>query len=56
MEKVDVFVSELVALCKRHKAEIFPRHDSRAEYVSVMLDDVWLDFKRIAEDGAERAK
>ena len=54
------FVADLVAVCKRHKAVLFPRKDSRRMYVSAEVGEIgensptWLDFARISGDGAEK--
>jgi hypothetical protein len=58
-EESKTFVTELVALYEKHRARIFPRHDSRFEYISIEVgsysDCVWLDYRRIDGNGAEAA-
>lgn len=56
--KENNFIEELVALCAKHHAVLFPRKDSKRIYLSVEIGDpgfpaVWLDFLRISADGAE---
>ncbi len=49
------FIEDLVAVCKKHGAVIFPRKDYyKRMYVSVRIGDTWLDFSVISAEGAER--
>ncbi len=57
------FTADLVSLCKRYNARIFPRRDDKCTYVSVEIGPesgpegpIWLDFKRISPDGAKRIR
>lgn len=54
MPNANDFVSELVSLCAKHGAAIFARTDGTRQILSVMVGDVWLDFKQIRGDGAEK--
>lgn len=47
------FMSELIALCKKHDALIFPRQTSKRVVVCVQMDDTWVDFMGICGTGAE---
>jgi hypothetical protein len=47
MRQIDEFVSKLVSLCGEHGAVIFPRTDGKRHILSIEVDGIRLDFKRI---------
>ena len=56
----ELFMEDLVAVCKKHNAVMFSRRDSMMNtYLSAEIQHnpsehpIWLDFRRISPDGAE---
>jgi hypothetical protein len=47
------FLRELIALCAKHGAVLYPRTDGKAEILSVEIAGIWTDFKRISAEGAK---
>jgi hypothetical protein len=54
MRQIDEFVLKLVSLCQEHEAVIFPRTDGKRHILSIEVDGIRLDFKRVDRIAAEK--
>jgi hypothetical protein len=54
MSQIDEFVSKLVSLCGEHGAVIFPRTDGKRHILSIEVNGIRLDFKRVNRMAAEK--
>jgi hypothetical protein len=63
MDNVEVFIAELVELCKRHEVRMFARRDSERNYISFEIGPetgperaIWVDLIRVSSEGAVRIR
>ena len=49
----EAFLGELVVLCEKYGAALFPRTDGLRPILCVQVGDVWLDLTRVDWERAE---